>query len=495
MLVYKNKYLIAPYEINCGCGRDVAKEGKIATIFDLTMVDFDWTTTPYTPRDHQMITANFLASQKRAFCWNEAGTGKTASCLWAYSFLRSQRYLKILIICPLSTSRAVWWKEAFKMLPMIRSDVLVGSKLKRLELLRKNADILIVNHDGIKILLDELQKWKPQIIVVDESTAFKNVRTDRWKTLQKLVSKAEYVWMLTGTPAPQGPTDLYGQGRIICPDSVGRSFIRFRDRVMFQIGPYKFEPRPNFEQTIKEIIQPVIRFNRDDCLDLPDVQHQTFEVEMSVEQKTMFTKLKKDAVVQIQGGMITAVNEGVMRSKLLQCCCGYVYSMGDDGIRNVCDLAPVPRLQAMVDLIEESTRGVLVFIPFLSAIDSVAKCLNKNMTVGKCAVICGETSLKRRSELFDAFQDGEVKVLIAHPKTMGHGVTLTAADTVVWYLVSSDNELYEQANSRIQRIGQEHKMRVVHLLSTSLEKKVLQRLQEKQTMQGVLLETLSISGD
>jgi len=488
--IFKDKYIVAPREINCGWGKVISNEDKVATVFELAMPGFKWSSRPYKAHDHQIITANFLCANPRAFCWNEAGTGKTAACLWAYSYLKSTGIEKLLIICPLSTSRAVWWKECFKLLPHLQCEVLVGSKDKRKKLLASGADILVVNHDGIKVLKDDFKIARPEVIIVDESTAFKNVGTDRWKALRDLTARARYVWMLTGTPAPQGPTDLFGQARIICPDAVGRSFNRFRDKVMFQVGPYQFVPRENFEQTVKELIKPVIRFSRDDCLDLPDVVYQNYEIELSSEQREMFEKLRKNAVVQIENGLITAVNEGVMRSKLLQCCCGYVYSTEDSGGRSVYDLSPTVRLQTLVDIINESSRGVLVFIPFLSAIDNVFKHLERLLGKISCGVICGETTLKKRSELFDKFQDSKLKVLIAHPKTMGHGVTLTAADTVVWYLVTSDNELYEQANSRIQRIGQEHKMRVIHLLSTSLEKKVLARLQQKQAMQGVLLETL-----
>ena len=190
------------------------------------------------------------------------------------------------------------------------------------------------------------------------------------------------------------------------------------------------------------------------------------------------------AELQKLGGLITAVNEGVMRNKLLQCCSGYVYDVD----HNIITMHPDGRLRALTALIEESARGVLVFMSYRSSVKAAYHHLSKKFSV---APVDGGTSLKRRTEYFRAFQAGKIKVLVAHPRTMAHGLTLTQADTVIWYLVTSDAELYEQANSRIRRIGQKCHMRVIHLISTSLEKNILRRLEEKQTMQGVLLETLA----
>lgn len=508
-ILYQNKFLLLPGE-HAELGTVATKNGKTITVCEWNYVNwkraeekkcftslpdpmslFKYDGQPYKPYSHQKVTSNFLVTHPRSACWNEAGTGKTASVIWAIDYLRQESVIrKVLVICPLSTARSVWLKELFVMMPRVASELLLGSKERRLKALDKGVDIYIVNHDGIKVLEKELNKWAPDLVVIDECTAFKNVRTGRWKAMKSIcnANAACWVWLLTGTPMAQSPTDLYGQGRLFCPELVGKSFIRFRDRVMMQTGMYKWAPRQNFENIVREIIQPVIRFSRDECIELPDVLYQSIDVEMSSIQDATFKKLRKDALVEIKGGAITAVNEGVMRNKLLQCCAGWVYAVDEDEQRGSVDLKPTARLEALIDTINESSRGVLVFIPYINAIDNVSKFCEQHKL--HCEVITGGVSAKKRSIIFEEFQHGDIKVLIAHPRTMGHGVTLTAADTVVWYLVTSDNELYEQANSRIQRIGQEHKMRVIHLISTTLEKNVLQRLQQKQAMQGVLLDTL-----
>lgn len=506
--LYLNKFLLLAGD-HAELGRVVTKNDNTITVCEWNYANwlaahnkgcadlpdpmslFNYDLQPYKPYSHQKVTSNFLVSNDKCACWNEAGTGKTASVIWAIDFLMRENVIKkVLVVCPLSTARSVWWKELFVMMPRVKNELLLGAKAKRTETLKKNFAIYIINHDGVKVMADELIDWKPDLVVVDECTAFKNVRTDRWKALYAIATtnKNSRIWLLTGTPMAQSPLDLYGQARLFCADRIGKSYIRFRDRVMNQVGMYQWVPKQNFEVLVKELVQPVIRFNRDECIELPDVVYQNIEIELSAQQQTVFNQLRKDACVAIKGGLITAVNEGVMRSKLLQCCSGWVYAVGEDEQRGSVNLSPTHRLNALIDIINESSRGVLIFIPYINAIDNVRQfCVEHKIN---CDVITGEVSAKKRSIIFNEFQHGDIKVLIAHPKTMGHGVTLTAADTVVWYLVMSDNELYEQANSRIQRIGQNHKMRVLHLISTTLEKNVLQRLQQKQNMQGVLLETL-----
>lgn len=436
---------------------------------------------------HQKVTIKFLIQNQKCFCWNATGTGKTLCCVLAYKILRKYGKKKVLILCTLSTVYDVWGKEFFNVFLMdLKIGYLIGSKKKRITELNKNYDVYIINHDGLKTIFEELVKWSPDIVIVDEHTAFKNSRSDRWKFLNRFCKEIEFIIMMSGTPCSQAPTDLYAPARIVCPELVGRSFIRFRDKVMCQVSMYKWIPKENWEYLIRDF--PVIRFKRSDCIDLPSVVKQTIHVELSNKQKNTFKTLKKDAVAYFDDHEVTAVNEGVMRTKLLQCCCGFVYSTLDaNAEKKIINLEPATRLQAIEDLIEECERGVLIFATFSSAIDSLLEFVKRRCS---CEKVDGSVGVKERGEIFNKFQLGEIKVIIAHPKTMAHGVTLTYADTVIWYLVSSDAELYEQANGRINRIGQQYKMRVIHLVSTSLEEKVLARLEQKQSMQGLLLEFL-----
>jgi len=503
MILFKNKYLLIPGKLDKCIGKEVIFKGKQLTALPWNLrtylickamklpklpspiATYDFTQTPYTPYKHQYTTTEMLVQNLKCFCWNEAGTGKTASCIWAYDFLRKQKIInKLLVICPLSITQNVWGNELFTMMIRELNGVLIGSKEKRVAMLKHDFSIYVINHDGIKLLLDALLEWQPDLIIVDEHTAFKNQRTHRYKALKELSKKAKGIWMLSGTPAPQAPTDVFAPARLVCPDKVGRSFVRFRDRTMYQVSQYRWLPRHNYEDIIKELDFPVVRFTRDECLDLPPVTTQTFEVEMSIKQRDTFNKLKRDALIMFEDGKLaTADNEGVMRNKLLQCCGGYLYDVD----HNVIDLQPKQRMEALKDIINETSRGVLVFTSFISTVAETAKYLSKEFTV---RAITGATPVKKRTEYFAEFQDGKIKVIVAHPQTIGHGVTLTEAATVVWALVTSNYELYAQANDRIQRIGQKRKQRVIQLVSTTLERLILSRLEEKRTTQGVLLEVL-----
>jgi SNF2 family DNA or RNA helicase len=501
MKIVQDKYLVVPQKLPIGLPK--LHKGKEFTVlpWDLRtyrclhklnipdipniMAGYDWAKAPYKPYAHQEITTQLLVAHKKAYCWNDTGTGKTASCLWAIDWLRKQGEIKkVLIVCPLSTTKCVWGCEWFSILPSVKYELLLGSREKRKQLMWKNPDCFIINHDGVKILCSELKKWKPDLVIVDEATAFKTHTTERWKMLNEITIKAPYVWLLTGTPFPQSPTDIYGQMRLIQPDVAGKSFNRFRDKLMIQVSAWKWVPRENCERIIMAMITPVIRFKRDECLDLPDVITQIYDIKLNLQQAAVYNKLKRDAMAQLEEGLITAVNEGVMRSKLLQCCGGFIYGE-KEGEREVIDLKPAERFTAVKEIIEECARGVIIFSSFRHSIHK----LHESMRAYS-EVITGDTPLNRRTELFKRFQEGKLKVLIAHPRTMGHGVSLPYADTIIWYIACSDNELYEQANGRINRIGQKHKMRIIHFVGTDLERAVLKRLEQRRSLQGVLLETL-----
>lgn len=457
------------------------------------------------PFEHQVVTTEFLITNKKCHIWNEAGTGKTACVVWAINYIKKtiNSSSKILVICTKSTMENVWWREFFKLSSDLSVDVLAGDKKTRLKLLKKDSDVFVINHDGVKVISADLAKKKFDVVVVDESTALKNAQSERWKKTNAICKNAEYIWLLTGTPAPQSPMDLFGQGRLVDPDNIGRSYIRFRDLLMNHISMYKWLPKSNWESIAKEKIGKVLRYTRSECLDLPCVTYSNYYVGMSSIQKTAFDDIKKRSISELQlaetGGVkILAVHEGVVRLKLLQICCGFVYSqlnedlnLDDDAdivTKVIGDLTPEERLESTLDIICECDKGVLLFAPFRSALQKISEFLTSKKITNE--VISGSVSGKKRNEIFDKFQSGEIKVIIAHPRTMGHGITLTAADTVIWYCVTSDNEIYEQANARINRIGQTSKMRVIHLLSTKFEESVLSKLQHKQKTQQTLLDIL-----
>jgi hypothetical protein len=181
---------------------------------------YSWT-GKYAPFDHQKKTAAFLTMHPRAFCFNEQGTGKTASAIWAADFLMKQGKIKrALVICPLSIMDSAWRDDFFTFAPHRSVDVAYGESKKRKEIIRQGADFVVINYDGVEIVYDEIAKGGFDLVIIDEATHYKNAQSKRWKILNKLMTDDTWLWMMTGTPAAQSPLDAYGLAKLINPLSV-----------------------------------------------------------------------------------------------------------------------------------------------------------------------------------------------------------------------------------------------------------------------------------
>ena len=444
----------------------------------------------HNPFAAQIETASFLSMHSRAFCLNGMGTGKTNSALWAYDYMRRTKIVnKVLVVCPLSTMERTWADSVFNTFSHLDAVVLHGTREKRIKLLKEDVHVYIINIDGLATIKDELAK-RPDIdlIVVDELALARNSSTDRWKTLNTICNKqgSRRVWGMTGSPTPNAPTDAWAQCKLITPDNTGvpKYFGAFRDRVMRQLTQFKWIARPEANDVIHQMMQPAIRFSLDDCTDLPEQIFMTREVEMTVEQKKAYKDMLSKLATEYAGGQILAVNEAVKANKLIQIGCGVAY--GTDGVEVV--IPSKPRMDVLKEIIEESEGKVIVFVPLTGALEHVATELRKDWSV---EIVHGETSKNQRDQIFSNFQRGlDPRVLVANAATMSHGLTLTAATTIVWYAPVHSNEIYEQACARVRRPGQTKTTVIVHIAGSDVERRVYKRLQDKQSMQGLLLDMM-----
>ena len=442
----------------------------------------------YKPFHAQRATVDFLTMNDRAFCLNGMGSGKTMSTLWAFDYLKSiGKATRLLISAPLSTLERTWADETFKHFPHLEFTVLHGSRDKRLKLLEQKADVYIVNHHGMKIIADGLKdRTDIDLVVIDEvAQAGRNASTDIWKAHNAVCNRqtARQVWGLTGTPTPNAPTDAWAQCRMVNPITVPPYFNRFKDTVMKQAGPFTWLPRANATETVKEVMQPAIRFALEDCVDLPDCVYVTRTVELTNDQKdaykSMMTKLKLEA----ESGEVLAVNEAVKASKLVQIACGVVYDVkGEEVI-----IGAQPRLESVLEVIEEAGTKTIVFVPFVSAVPYVTDFLRTHGVTVEC--IHGGVSANARNTILSNFQKtADPKVLVAIPSTMSHGLNLNAASTIVWFAPITSNDVYVQACARVRRPGQKHAQLIVNIEGSPVERKMYERLQHKEKMQGVLLD-------
>jgi len=438
----------------------------------------------FKPMSHQRETAEFLSMNRRAFCFSEQGTGKTASAIWAADFLMEQKKVRrVLVVCPLSIMDAAWRADLFKFAMHRTVDVAHGAADKRRKIINGGAEFIIINYDGIGIVEKEIAEGDFDLIIVDEATHYKNSQSKRWKTMARLVGDDTWLWMMTGTPAAQAPTDAYGLARLVSPANVPRFFGAFRDQVMYKKSRFRWEAKPDAVETVHRALQPAIRFSKEDCLDLPDIVYMKRHVPMTKQQEVYYKKLKKDMVMEAAGAEVTTVNAAINMNKLLQISAGAVYT--DDGDTLEFDISE--RYKVLREAIDESPNKVLVFVPFRSTIRMLADKLKADGI--STEVISGEVSAGARTDIFRRFQDTpDPRVLVIQPQSAAHGVTLTAADTIVWWAPTASLETYAQANARIHRSGQVNKCTVVQLESSPVERRLYGMLDKRIDVHSQILE-------
>ena len=445
---------------------------------------YDWP-GQHTPFEHQRDTSAFLTMNRRAFCLNEQGTGKTGSVIWAADYLmKAKQVHRVLVICPLSIMDSAWRADLFKFAMHRNVDIAYGAKDKRRAIINGPAEFVIINYDGVEIVADDIARGGFDLIVIDEANAYKNVQTKRWKVLNSLVKPDTWLWMLTGTPAAQSPLDAYGLAKLVNPSGVPRYFTAFRDQVMLKLTAFKWIPKETATQTVFTALQPAIRYTKDECLDLPEMTYTKRIVELTKQQQKYYDMLKKRMVVQAAGEEITSVNAAVNMSKLLQISCGAVYS--DTGETLEFDISK--RYNVLTEVIDESSQKVLVFVPFKHVIRILHEQLNRDGYTAE--VISGDVPVGKRTDIFNRFQNDPAspRVLVIQPQSAAHGVTLTAANTVVWWGPTPSLETYAQANARVHRPGQRHPSTVVQLAGSGVERHVYNLLDNKIDVHSKMID-------
>jgi SNF2 family DNA or RNA helicase len=434
---------------------------------------YQWT-GKFEPFKHQKTTASFLSIRKRAFCFNEQGTGKTASVIWAADYLMNRGLVKrVLVLCPLSIMKSAWQQDLFKFAMHRSCSVAHGAAKQREKIINAGSEFVILNFDGLAVVKDAIASGGFDLIVIDEANAYKNPTTNRWKILNRLVHDTDpRLWMLTGTPAAQSPVDAYGLARMMDLPGCPKYFGVFRDSVMRKVTQFKWTPKSNAQEIVHKILQPAIRFEKKDCLDLPLVTHIEREAPLTPQQRKYYNELKNQLLFEASGEEVSAINAATKLNKLLQISGGAVYT--DTG--EVLEFDVSNRMNVVLEVIEEASNKVLVFVPFTHTIELLRARMEKEGI--SCDVINGKVPVNKRSDIVDKFQrEPTPRVLLIQPKAASHGLTLTAADTIIWYAPTTSVETYLQANARIDRAGQKNAMTVVHIKGSPVEERLYSMLQ------------------
>lgn len=468
------------HEIAVAWGLDEARVLRNLGVRDVPSPIFKKYTWPgrYVPFKHQKDVASFLTLHSRAFNFGEPGTGKTLSALWAADYLMSiGRVRRCLIVSPLSIMHSAWMRDLHHSIIHRTACVAHNSNAERRRTLVQGPyEFVIVNYDGLEIIRETIMADGTfDLVIADEANAVKATGTRRWKTLRSIIKPETMLWMMTGTPAAQSPVDAYGLAKLVNPSAVPTFFGAWRDKVMLKASMYKWVPRKDAQATVFTALQPAIRHTKEQCLDLPPVLTETREVPLTAQQQKYYRLIKEKMVFDTAGETITAVNAAASLNKLLQISAGAAYSDNHEVVEFDC----TPRLKVLMEAILETNRKIIVFAHFRHSIDTVQTYLTKHGVSNDA--IHGGVTVTQRTKIIDAFQTKtDPHVIVIQPQAASHGITLTAADTVVYWGPVPSVELYKQGISRADRLGQtSSKVTVIHLEGSPAERHMYSMLERR----------------
>jgi SNF2 family DNA or RNA helicase len=446
---------------------------------------------------HQQSTIDFLHKHEgKAFIASDAGTGKTPTVLWWFSEAKVKGTAKrMLVLCPKSIVEPAWLADARKFVPHLRVTAAgKGSSARKNEQASDPyIDMFITNHDAISHM-DPKVLLSFDTICIDESTVFKGNSSARTKQLHNYVKKG--AWKnriaMSGTPMPQSILDLWGQLYFVRPDLVP-IFTQWRfdttiPRLM-RISKQTittYEERPGVRDTIVAAYSStIIRYAKDDCLDLPPQTMRTLTIELSPALRKHYDEMAKHALLELETGAVAAQHAGVLAQKLLQVASGFAYGSTDDNEPVSIPLSD-ERYDLIGELVEERAHSLVAF-SFKAQREYLIKELNARKI--KFAVLDGDT--KDKTPIVEAYQRGEYQTLLCNPQSVAHGLTLTRGDTIIWAGATSNLEFFVQFNARIDRVSQTKHNEVIMIEANhTYEQKLYAKLLGKHASQLDLLDLL-----
>jgi SNF2 family DNA or RNA helicase len=450
----------------------------------------------FKPYDHQIAMAEFLTMHRRCFNLSEMGTMKTNAALWAADWMMKQKIIrKVLVISPLSTLIGVWQNDIFDTLPHRASAILHGSKERRLKYLGIEADFYILNHDGLKIgdLARAIAK-RPDIdlVIVDEAGMFRNPTSEKYKALSRLLGTRPdmRLWLMTGTPCPNAPTDAWGLAKLVNPGNVPKYAGAFQRDTMMKVSQFKWVPRIDAFEKAYAAMQPAIRFKKKDCITLPPVVTRDLGTSLTPAQATAVKQLKEHMVTTGAGGAkVTAANAADQINKMRQVLCG---ALKDPTTGRYYPIPHGPRLQSLMETIDSASAKVIVVVPF----KGIIRLLEEELTKAgySVAIVNGDIPMAKRAEIFKAFKtQADPHVILCHPAVMAHGLNLTEADTLIFYAPIYSNDEVEQVNERFNRAGQTRKMTIVRLGAHPLEWAIYKLTDTRAQAQNSILDLYRVA--
>lgn len=452
------------------------------------------------PDDYQVRAVGFLMTTPNAALFLDPGLGKTSCVLAAFTELRNRGIArKMLVVAPKRVCYLVWRQEGAKWTQFkdLRFNLLHGRKKD--EALKEDADVYLINPEGLPWLAAKLGPdfaMYFDTIVIDELTKFKNRTSDRFKILWPRVKRCARRWGLTGTPAPNGLLDLFGQILLLDDgNALGTRYTQFRDRYFYPgFDGFEYKPQRGAEERIRDKLRyTALRMQAEDYIKLPDLVDDIIEIEMDAATKKKYKTLKNDMILAVEGAVITSENAASVHGKLKQLAGGAIYTKPEgqyEGSQRPYHVVHDLKLEALADLIEGlNGQQLIVAYEFNHELDRLLKKFGKDTPyLGK-----GQTD-KRAEEIEAAWNRGEIQLLFVHPASSGHGLNMQAsgAHHLCWFNPTFDLELYDQLIRRLRRRGNEATRIFNHILCVkgTVDYLALDALKEKDGTQERLLQGL-----
>ena len=422
----------------------------------------------------------------------EMGTGKTLIAIGIAGYLYLHKEInKLLIVAPLSITKV--WEEEFQKFADFEYQlkVLEGTSYKKQETLHNlfgnKLQVAVVNYESCWRLEPEIAKWKPDMIICDESSKIKNHQAKQAKSLHRLGKISKHNIILTGTPVTNNPMDFFSQYKFLDEDIFGTSYYAFRSRyaIMGGYGNYQVVGYKNLQELTEKAHSIAFRITKKEALDLPEQVDVIRTIELEPSARTTYNKIERDSYAELEHGEIVVTNVLTKLLRLSQTTGGFV----KDEFNGFVEQVSSAKLEALKEIIEEcvdADKKLVVFARFIPEIDEIIKML-KRLDI-RYALIRGD--VKDRASEVDKFQnDPKVKVFVGQLQTTGMGLTLTAADTAVFYSLSYNYADYEQAKARIHRIGQKNNCTYIHLIAKkTIDEKVLSALKSKKNIADLVVD-------
>lgn len=446
----------------------------------------------YKPFNYQKYCVNRLIVDTAIALFLDMGLGKTGVVLTAINDLKYNRFeaCKVLVIAPKKVAEATWQKEATKWdhLKHLRFSTVLGPLQKRIRALNMPADIYIINRENVCWLVEYYRNaWPFDTVIIDESSSFKSHQAKRFKSLTWVRKSINRIVILSGTPAPNGLTDLWAQLYLLDEGKrLGKRITHYRERYFEpdqrdRDQVFSYAPKPGAEEVIKNLISDIcISMKSEDYLDLPDLIQDVIPVLLDGKAQASYDKLEKEMFLEVDvETIIDAGTAAVLTNKLLQLSNGAVY----DASRNVAEIHNC-KIEAFMELIEAlDGRPALVFYNFQHDKDRLKKALAKSKL--RVREFKGPTDQ-------DDWNNKQIDVLLAHPASCAYGLNLQqGGNHIIWFGLNWSLELYQQANARLYRQGQTEKVIVHHLVvEGSVDEDVMAALEDKSATQNRLMQAL-----